>query len=261
MDFCLSMPGGGNFGVNSGQVTDDSELAMCLMHGLTETKEASTLDIDAVLRWYKKWAGSEPFDSAETFRDTLMLKDLSTVEEARKAAAKLDADDKSILMLLAPLAVWTAGIEDAGVHRALINAHSSLTHADPLAQDAAFVYCRAIAFLLNHRNEPNKARDAFNYVLAFGASDAAEKVAPEVIEWLEIAMQLWIKADDKAAVASFDVRTNDTLIMPIFVMAFYFLLRGSSYEAAIRATIGQGSDADTNAAVVGAMVGAALGVD
>jgi ADP-ribosyl-[dinitrogen reductase] hydrolase len=247
--------------MNPGQVTDDSELAMCLMHGLTETKEASTLDIDAVLGWYKKWGGSKPFDATETVTGTLMLEDASTVEEVRKAAAKLEADDKSILMLLAPLAVWTAGVEDVGVHRALINAHSSLTHADPLARDAAFVYCRAIAFLLNHRNEPNKARDAINHVLAFGNSDNAEKVEPEVIEWLEIAMQMWVKADDKAAVASLDVRTNDTLIMPIFVMAFYFLLRGSSYEAAIRATISQGGDADTNAAVVGALVGAALGVD
>lgn len=31
---CMSMPGGGCHKVAPGQVTDDSELAQCLMHGL-----------------------------------------------------------------------------------------------------------------------------------------------------------------------------------------------------------------------------------
>ena len=32
----MRMPGGGPFGLSSGQITDDSELAMCLMWGLIE---------------------------------------------------------------------------------------------------------------------------------------------------------------------------------------------------------------------------------
>lgn len=34
MDECMKMPGGGPHGVGAGQITDDSELAMCLMWGL-----------------------------------------------------------------------------------------------------------------------------------------------------------------------------------------------------------------------------------
>ena len=32
----MNMPGGGPFKLGSGQITDDSELAMCLMTGLIE---------------------------------------------------------------------------------------------------------------------------------------------------------------------------------------------------------------------------------
>ena len=34
MDKCMKMPGGGPFKLASGQITDDSELASCLMWGI-----------------------------------------------------------------------------------------------------------------------------------------------------------------------------------------------------------------------------------
>lgn len=36
MEECMKMNGGGPFLLAAGQVTDDSELAMCLMHGLID---------------------------------------------------------------------------------------------------------------------------------------------------------------------------------------------------------------------------------
>lgn len=36
----MSMPGGGPFNLNAGQITDDSELAMCLMQGINEGFES-----------------------------------------------------------------------------------------------------------------------------------------------------------------------------------------------------------------------------
>jgi len=36
MDECMKMPGGGPWNLSAGQITDDSELAMCLMWALTE---------------------------------------------------------------------------------------------------------------------------------------------------------------------------------------------------------------------------------
>lgn len=47
-----------------------------------------------------------------------------------------------------------------------------------------------------------------------------------------------------------------------FVMAFYFLLRlttGGDYFTAIKETVRQAGDTDTNACIVGGLVGAAVG--
>ncbi|CAI7820838.1 unnamed protein product [Closterium sp. NIES-53] len=46
-----------------------------------------------------------------------------------------------------------------------------------------------------------------------------------------------------------------------FLLAFYHLLRRSSYEEAIEDTLVRGGDTDTNAAIVGGMVGALHGVE
>ena len=40
----MSMPGGGPFEVGAGQITDDSELAMCLMWALVESNDGKQGD-------------------------------------------------------------------------------------------------------------------------------------------------------------------------------------------------------------------------
>ena len=44
LEKCMEMNGGGPFGVGPGQVTEGSELAMCLMHGLIDSNVQSKED-------------------------------------------------------------------------------------------------------------------------------------------------------------------------------------------------------------------------
>jgi hypothetical protein len=46
-----------------------------------------------------------------------------------------------------------------------------------------------------------------------------------------------------------------------FTHAFRHLLRGAGYEEAIRETLADGGDTDTNACIVGGLIGAACGVE
>lgn len=73
MDFCLSLPGGGPFQLNPGQVTDDGELIMCQLQAFNETGAENKIDIDNIAEWYKQWAASTPFDKDETINETLIL--------------------------------------------------------------------------------------------------------------------------------------------------------------------------------------------
>jgi len=53
------MPGGGAHNVGPGQITDDGELTMCLLHGLSEGK--GKLDTTEIVRFYAQWIKSKPF--------------------------------------------------------------------------------------------------------------------------------------------------------------------------------------------------------
>ena len=47
MDTCMTMPGGGPHSLGQGQLTDDSELAMCLMWGLLYSNEDTLVALNS----------------------------------------------------------------------------------------------------------------------------------------------------------------------------------------------------------------------
>jgi len=58
------MRGGGFWKVQPGQVTDDSELAMCLLRGLVAGR--GKLDLFQVALYYGHWIFTGPFDMGST---------------------------------------------------------------------------------------------------------------------------------------------------------------------------------------------------
>lgn len=62
----MCMPGGGILGVGPGQITDDSELALCLAHALVATGQARSHDQSQLQStaadMYCEWLNSRPFD-------------------------------------------------------------------------------------------------------------------------------------------------------------------------------------------------------
>ena len=57
----LTLPGGGVWEVGPGQVTDDSEMALCLLRGL-EQGAPPALPEEAIATGYADWYNSGPFD-------------------------------------------------------------------------------------------------------------------------------------------------------------------------------------------------------
>ena len=84
LDFCFTMPGGGECAMNPGQVTDDGELMLCLMHALTSTSDPNLFDLDEIVHYYKKWTESKPLYYEELVGHTIMkLKDGATLNDIK----------------------------------------------------------------------------------------------------------------------------------------------------------------------------------
>ena len=70
MQKCMQWPGGGPFNLAPGQITDDSEMAMCSLWAIVESKDE--LDAPNVLaKRYGDWYRSHPFDIGITTRKAL----------------------------------------------------------------------------------------------------------------------------------------------------------------------------------------------
>lgn len=73
----MTMPGGGPHRVGPGQITDDSELAMCLLQGIVDGNSHINPDQESILPtkhiagYYGKWIATGPFDIGMATRAAL----------------------------------------------------------------------------------------------------------------------------------------------------------------------------------------------
>lgn len=119
---CLNMIGGGPHGVAPGQVTDDSEMQMCLMWSLilsNHTKdqdEEKVINTDLITKLYIKWLKSDPFDIDSTVNfalDSLIQEENPTAAQARIQSGNHNqlSLGNGALVRVPPLAIWTSTMD------------------------------------------------------------------------------------------------------------------------------------------------------
>lgn len=117
----MTMPGGGYHKVAAGQITDDSELALCLLKGLVESNrdnggKMKCYNVDLVGLQYNNWINSDPFDYGDATEMSLGLFNQGrNAFDVLKIAASHNSNSKSngSLMKVTPLAVWAAQLENS----------------------------------------------------------------------------------------------------------------------------------------------------
>ena len=158
MDECMRMPGGGTHGNGPGQITDDSEMALCILWGLVAANESSvpgdtmTFDINQISNCYALWLQSQPYDIGNTTAGALgaLLADEDTkAHHAKKYSVENNALSMSngCLMRVTPLAVWAAKLHETQLFP-LVKSEVEITHPIETCQYAVYIYCAAIRQLL-----------------------------------------------------------------------------------------------------------------
>lgn len=248
----LTMPGGGVWRVAPGQITDDGELTMCLLRALAA---APDFDLETIAQEYAAWVRSDPYDIGTTTRSALGSFETSqwrTICEEQgyatgmtQAAAALCMGSKSNggLMRATPLGVW--GHQFSADELAdYARQDSCLSHPNPSCWQAVAVYTIAIAHLLNHLGDRQ------------GAFVAAETWA---MAHADAEVRGWLADAEQGVVVPYEPQIGFVRIG--FTHAFRHLLLGSDYMAALTETLAGGGDTDTNACIVGGLIGAAVGVE
>jgi ADP-ribosylglycohydrolase/fructose-1,6-bisphosphatase/inositol monophosphatase family enzyme len=232
---------GGTWDTIAGQPTDDSEMALMLarsiaLHGGYDPGAA----LDAYVHWYR----SAPFDMGGTTRAALGAASRGATRAERlelgAASAKQESEANGSLMRASPLGIL-------GAHRpaeaaASARADSGLTHPNPVCREACAAFVAAIAAAIGKGAGPEGAHEAACAEAARGGNEPVQEA---------------LSRARNAPPASFTHHEGWVLIA--LQNAFYRLLHAPSLEEGVIATVMEGGDTDTNAAIAGALLGAVHG--
>jgi ADP-ribosyl-[dinitrogen reductase] hydrolase len=244
------MIGGGPFGLQPGEWTDDTSMALCLAESLTEKRGFDPKDqMHRYCRWWKEGYLSSTgtcFDIGITVR-TALADYLRTGEPFAGSADPFTAGNGS-LMRLAPVPLAFRRNFELAIHNA--GESSRTTHAAPTTVDA----CRYFAGLLLGALEGRSKEELLSSFFYPAAEQQYWKRHPLSPEIAEIANGSFKQKEPPAIIGSgFVVRSLEAVLW-----AFY---RSDSFrEGALRA-VNLGNDADTTGAIYGQLAGAFYGVN
>ena len=229
---------GGGWDILAGQATDDSELALALARTLLQT---GRYDREAVAAAYGDWYASHPFDIGNTIRRALSAAakaDAGSKAGAASSQANSLSEANGSLMRISPIGIWA---RQPDVADRFGRDDSSLTHPNEVCVDACGVFAAAIAEGISSGDREAMLRVALVHARTDAVADALGRAGK-----------------DELPEGHFSGRIGWVLIA--LQNAFYQLRRGATVEGALVETVGKGGDTDTNAAIAGALLGAAEGL-
>ena len=243
----MALEGEGPHNLQPGQITDDSEMALCVAHGINNMpKPEEEFDVKFVVEYYAKWMKSPPFDIGYTTHNALKSAtiDKPNPDNVRKDAKGMeDSQSNGCLMRITPLGVYVSKIEKIEKLEEVVRAEISLTHANKVVQNACICYCIALKELIANWEKDERRDIAYNAAYTW-----AEKKDRTVLKWFTPLKKNLPNANKQSGWAKI-----------AFAYAFYYLKEKMEYRTAIEEMITKGGDTDTNAAIVGGLIGAAEG--
>jgi len=252
--------GGGPFGVKAGQVTDDTQMACCLYLSLATH---GAYDIRDAAQRYVAWA-KHAFDVGGQISSALaVMKPQQPTSAGRAiwlAAGKHPAANGSLMrtapigaLLAAPIERRTAAVLD-----------SAITHFDPKCRISCAALDSAIAAGIAgasaeemHGAAVAEVADAAALIGEDYESDDLSKAIEAVREDLGLAST----ADPDLYGDTVHIQKSQGFVRVAFRLAFWELLHRDGFAEAVLDVANRGGDADTNAAITGALVGSAVGIE
>lgn len=228
------MTGGGFFKLMPGQITDDTDMALCLATSLVEKKHSDPAD---VAKRYLAWYLDNPIGTGKTI-ETAMEALKGGMSWDRAAASELGIKSKGngSLMRCAPIAMASFKHEKLLRERSYYD--SCITHMHQDCIDAVVFVNLMIAAMLQGEDH------LVAYIQAVDKLD----------DWSTLHFSC-----SKVLRMSVEERNRHPSVISTLLHALHSLLTTNSFEEALVKSVNLGGDADTIGAVTGALAGACYG--
>ncbi|CAI2371639.1 unnamed protein product [Moneuplotes crassus] len=271
----IRMPGGGVFNVGPGQVTDDGELTMCLLHALVNGK--GKFKETEVAKYYAEWYKSEPFDCGITIGNALSVgnskrpnpKDIKDEAYLRSKGSQSNGS----MMRATPLAVFcynmkTGSAEDFNAkewsqHKACVfeaaELDTSFTHPSPAVHYVEGLYIYMITLIINGV----KLADVYHTIIDEIYQCDSKEYKDLILDWVD-------KSNEKE-LGSLEHQIGWMKHAFVCCLRYLRLAKESEdskepfsptfYEDSMVEILMGGGDTDTNACIAGGLIGAIVGFE
>ncbi|MEJ7841866.1 MAG: ADP-ribosylglycohydrolase family protein, partial [Rubrobacter sp.] len=237
--------GGGPHGLEAGQWTDDTSLALCLAESLIERGGMDLSDqLERYVRWWRNGylsSTGEFFDIGGTTQSA--LSNFERTGDGHSGSTDPYAAGNGSIMRLAPVPLFFASHPAAAIEKSAES--SRTTHGATEAVDACRYLGALICGAVNGASKDALLSDHFSPA-GGGYWQEVESLAPKIAE---------------IAAGSFNSKgrsriKGDFYVVPSLEAALWAFHSSSSFEEGALLAVNLGDDADTTGAVYGQLAGA-----
>ena len=214
--------GGGWLRLKPGQVTDDTEMALCIARAIVSNQGWS---LEAIAANFAGWLKSRPVDCGDTCRKGIRAYMLHGTLES--PPNEWDAGNGAAMRIL-PVALYSLPDEEQLKKYALGQAH--ITHNNPVSDAACICLGKMLHMAICGASKTRLRREADGLTAHFPT---------------------FCFEPYRGLATGYIVDTIQTV--------FHWFFKGRSFEECLVGTINQGADADTTGAICGMLAGAYYG--
>lgn len=215
--------GNGWLNIKQGMVTDDTTMSISLAESIIDKGKFST---KSAADYFVKWMKSKPLDIGNTIR-------LSLLNYIKSGNLESKYDENSAgngaLMRVVPLCIYAKGDLEKLFDMAIKQAH--ITHNNKLSDKAIVNYCNVLSSLLKNGDKMQALSLASEFII-----------------------------NNKNFSFSRYKGENSGYVVDTYRSIMHFYFEGVSFEDTLIETVNNGGDADTIAALTGALSGATYGI-
>ena len=240
----IAMIGGGPFGFDPGEWTDDTSMAVALARVTATGIDVRTPEgLDAVAAGFAEWYSSKPKDIGNQTRSVLSARDTSGAA-MQATARRLTGRKGGNGSLMRTAAIGIAYLDDAGACLEAAEQVSALTHDDQRAHQACQLWSYAIRYAVLH--------GTFEGVRSF-----LDVVGGETAGY-------WAPLIDQGEKGRPQDFANNGWVVHALQTAWWAIMHADQSEAthlqkALELAVRAGHDTDTTAAIAGGLLGARWG--
>jgi ADP-ribosylglycohydrolase len=263
----VDMQGGGRFGLKAGQVGWCSELAFCVAEVLRTHRRFDVYEVAKAYARYEADARELPGPLKQALE---LIREHRSPENTGRTVwleGHQRVRDNGCLGRSVPVGVFFARHQDLRIVASLEDA--CISHFDPLCQLAAATLNGVIAAAIATPKERLEKADVLKVAEA-ELSLAASMLGRRESDWVSLVKDSadWLREDIRFAQDDDPMLYGPelhlffpvpTLVRATFRLAFWELFHAPHFEAGLIDVVNRGGDADTNAAVTGALLGALYG--